>query len=134
MFFVLFLVGCNIIAETPEDALKKLDSQEVNFKITKMLNSGANHPKQGFYVFEGETEDETEWFVANVVTNDLYWYVKDFINVGIPNNKDESYSSQATTFIAGISNESKEKKDDRIIIPIPENDYFVWIEVLESQK
>lgn len=132
IFFVLFLVGCNIISETPEDALKKLDSKEDSFKITKILNSNGTNEKQGFYVFESETKDGTEWFVANIVTNDLFWYVKEFINVGEPNNDDELYSSQANTFIAGISNVSEDKKDGRMIVPIPDNDYFVWIEILDN--
>ena len=134
IFFSLFLVGCNIISETPEDALQKLDSREDTFKITKILNSGSYNARQGFYVFEGEVEGKTEWFVANVVTNDLYWYVKDFINIGVPNNENELHSSETNTFIAGLSNESEEKKDDRIIIIIPETDFFVWIELPQNQK
>ena len=134
IFFSLFLVGCNIISKTPEDALQKLDSREDTFKITKILNSGSYNGRQGFYVFEGEVEGKTEWFVANVVINDLYWYVKDFINIGVPNNENELYSSETNTFIAGLSNESEEKKDDRIIIIIPETDFFVWIELPQNQK
>ena len=134
IFISLFLVGCNITAATPEDALQKLDSKEGTFKINKIVDSASHNQKQDFYVFEGEVEGGTEWFVANVVTNDLYWYVKEFAGIGTPSNADESSTTEAETFIAGLSNEPEEKKDGRFIIHIPESDYFVWIEVIKNQK
>lgn len=134
IFLSLFLAGCSITAATPEDALQKLDSREGTFKINKIVDSASDNQKQGFYVFEGEVEDGTEWFVANVATNDLYWYVKEFAGIGAPSNADESSTTEAETFIAGLSNEPEEKKDDTFIIHIPESDYFVWIEVIENQK
>ena len=138
MLFCLFLIACNssgiIIAETPEEALQKLDSKEDDFKINKILNSTNDNQKQGYYVFEGEVDNRIEWFVANVVTNDLSWYVKDFVNIGTPNNENETYSSGTDTFTAGLSNKPEDKKNDRIIVDIPENDYYVWIEKLENKK
>ena len=132
LFFCLFLIACNnsgiIIAETPEEALQKLDSKEEGFKINKILNSTNDNQKQGYYVFEGEVGKRTELFVANVVTNDLSWYVKDFVNIGTPDNDNASYPSGTDTFTAGLSNKPEEKKSDRIIIDIPEDDYYVWIE------
>lgn len=136
ILFCLFLVACdnsiNIISETPEEAMKKLDSKEDTFKINKILNSTSDNHLRVFYVFEGEVDNKTEWFVANVVSNDLSWYVKDFISIGIPNNENESYSSGTNTFTAGLSNKPNEKKNNRIIVDIPENDYYVWIELLEK--
>lgn len=139
MLFCLFLIACNyngiIIAETTEEALQKLDSQEDAFKINKIINStNDNNQKQGYYVFEDEVDNRTEWFVANVVTNDLSWYVKDFVNIGIPNYENESYSSRTDTFTAGLRNKPVEKKNDRIIVDVPENDFYVWIEKLENKK
>ena len=134
IFFSVFLAGCNITAATPEDALQKLDSREGTFKINKIVDSASDNQKQGFYVFEGQVEDGTEWFVANVATNDFYWYVKEFAGIGTPSNAGESSPTEAATFIAGLSNEPKEKKDGTFIIHLPKSDYFVWIEVIENQK
>ena len=134
IFFSVFLAGCNITAATPEDALQKLDSREGTFKINKIVDSASDNQKQGFYVFEGQVEDGTEWFVANVATNDFYWYVKEFAGIGTPSNAVESSTTEAETFIAGLSNESGGKKDGRFIIHIPESDYFIWIEAVEKQR
>ncbi|CAM4020836.1 hypothetical protein [Lederbergia lenta] len=131
----LFLVACGlIIAETPEEALEKFDSKENTFKITKVLNTASYNEKQGFYVFEAEVENKTKWFVANIVNNDLYWYVKDSIDIGAPNSENEAYSAETDTFTAGISNKAEEKKDNRIIVDIPQNDHYVWIERFKNKK
>lgn len=99
MIFSLFLISCKnsgiIIDETPEEALQKQDSKENAFKINKILNSTNDNQKQDFYGFEGEVENRTEWFVVNV---------KDFVNIGTPNNENESYTSGTDTFTAGLSN------------------------------
>ena len=129
----LFLVACGIIiAETPEEALEKFDSKEDTIKITKVLNTASYNEKQGFYVFEAEVENKTKWFVANIVNNDLYWYVKESIDIGVPNSENEAAGTK--TFNAGISNKIEEKKDNRIIVNIPESDYYVWIELLKNEK
>ena len=136
LLFSVFLVACQNIgfAETPEEALQKFDAKEDTINITKILNSTNDNQKQGFYVFEGETDNQTEWFVANVVTNDLYWYVKESINIGKPGSDNETYSSGTDSFIAGLSNNAEEQKDNRLIIEIPESEYYVWIERLENGK
>ncbi|MBS4176927.1 hypothetical protein [Lederbergia citrea] len=131
----LFLVACGTtIAATPEEALEKFDSKERTINITKVLNTGSYNVKQVFYVFEAEVEDKTKWFVANVVTNDLYFYVKESIDIGVPNSENEANSAEAKTFIAGISNKTEENKNNRIIVNIPESDYYVWIELLKNEK
>ena len=85
-------------------------------------------------IFEGEVDDKTEWFVADIVTNDLYWYVKDFVNIGEPSSENESHSSRTKTFTAGLSNKTNETKNNRIIVEIPESNYSVWIELFDNKK
>lgn len=126
----LSISACNAMgmAETPEDALQILDSKEDSIKITKILNSGSSNVKQGFYVFESEVENKTEWYVAHIVSNDLFWRVKEISRIGSP-NENKTNATEANTFTAGLSNKTEDKETYPIIIDIPDNDYFVWIEL-----
>lgn len=120
-------------AESPEKALQILESTEDYPKINKIINSIDISEKQCFHVFEGEIEDHTEWLVANIEKNeDSKWFVHESINIGLPNSENEKYASGTNTFRAGDSNKSEEIKDNRHIVQIPENDYFIWIELFES--
>lgn len=131
--FTTLLVACNAsgFAATPEEALHNLDAKENSFTITNILESVGGNQKGGFFVFEGEVENKKEWFVANVVSNDLYWYVKDYVCVGTPTSESESETViRSKSFIAGWSNNEEDRKHYRFIVNIPNNDYFIWIEQL----
>lgn len=106
----IFLVACSITtaAGTPEKSLEKFYAKE-NIKVITVLDTDYDNHKQGFYVIEGEVDNETKWFVANIVSNDLYWYVKEAIDIGIPNSENEAESS-GTTFTAGFSIKTEEKR------------------------
>ncbi|WP_139891370.1 hypothetical protein [Bacillus sp. D386] len=64
---------------------------------------------------------------------DLYWYVKDTINIPIPKSEHDTYSSKTNTFVAGVSKETAVENDRRMIVPIPDHEYFVWVERLEKE-
>lgn len=130
----IFLVACSITtaAGTPEKSLEKFYTKE-NIKVITVLDTDYDNHKQGFYVIEGEVDNETKWFVANIVSNDLYWYVKEAIDIGIPNIENEAESS-GTTFNAGFSIKTEKKKNSRINVDIPESDYYVWIKPIKNEK
>ncbi len=138
IIFCLLLVACNDndtnTADSPEKALQLLGSKEGDYpKIIKILNSIEVNEKQVFCIFKGKFNNHTEWFIANVEKDeDSNWFVKELINIGLPNSEYEKYSAGTNTFTAGLSNNPKEKKDNRIIVTLPDNDYYVWIELLDN--
>lgn len=135
----LFLIACNdkntLTADSPEKALQLLDSNGDYPKITKILNSTKINDKQIFYVFEGKVNNQAEWFVANIELNDdLKWFVNESINIGLPNKDNGKYSAGTNSFTAGLSNNVAEQRDNRIIVNIPDNDYYVWIELHKNDN
>lgn len=132
--FCFLLVACDnnaaLTAETPDKALQLLESQKDYPKIIKLLNSIEINEEQVIYVFEGEINNQSEWFVANIEkVGESKWLVKESINVGLPNSEAEKNSAGTNTFNAGISNVPLKKLDDRKVVTIPGHEYFVWIEL-----
>lgn len=135
--FCFLLVACNdnttLTAETPEKALQLLDSKNDYPKISKLLNSIEISDAQVIYVFEGEINNQSEWFVANIEKiGETKWQVYESINIGLPNNRDGKHSAGTNSFTAGISNNPQEKTDNRRVINIPDNEHFVWVELHEK--
>lgn len=135
LFFCLFLMGCtvtnNAIADTPEEALRLIESKEQDYpKILSLINSIEISDKQVFYVYEGEVNSNKEWFVANIENNDdSKWFVHESINIGMPNSENEKYAAGTNSFTAGFSSDLQEIKDDWKVVNIPSHNYFVWIEL-----
>ena len=131
----LFLVACNDnntkSAESPEKALQLLSSSMEGYpKIVRILNSIDISNKQVFYIFEGENDDHSEWFVANIEADqDANWFVNESINIGLPNSDYDDQYSGTNTFTAGFSSNSEEIKDNWKVFHIPDSEYYVWIEL-----
>lgn len=129
----VFLVACSdnsYTADSPEAALQLLHSKEDYAKVVNMLDSIQISEKQIFYIFEGELNNQIEWYVANIEKDEeLKWFVKEAINIGLPNSDSEKYSSGTNTFSAGIGFDTEEVKDNWKIVEITDESYYVWIEL-----
>ncbi|MEE1132806.1 MAG: hypothetical protein UHX00_14385 [Caryophanon sp.] len=111
-------------AATADEAFKQFEAAQDTFLATNVYGTYNVSDAETLYVFG----DDTQYFVATVV-NDNGWYVKETFSVDV----DGDSSNGSDALLAGLSDDEADKRADRIIIPMP-NEQFIWIALQKEQE
>lgn len=130
-FILLLLVGCQnehaLFFELPEEAVISLEQHEEFAKDIRIIGQHAYNSETYYYVFEGTTSTQKEWFVADVKkdSKENKWYVETAINIAV----DESGSSGTGNYTASVVRKNEMAQDDELIVQTTDATYNVLVEL-----
>lgn len=120
------------MADSPEEALEKLNTEAQYIEIENILNTEQISEEEIFYVFEGHKSNSTEWYVAYVKKHHSgSWFVAESYSIGLPNKESSVNYSAGKLFRASIHGNGESTEEGGIAVPIPNSEYFVRIELTD---
>lgn len=124
----------SIITNTPDDAIKSFEADGL-IKNIHVIGSIEVDKNDFIYVFEGEHEPGTEYFLASVkkMKHNSMWGLIEAVNIGSPESSNPQDYVGIKNIFAGLKPISEKAEDTWHIIEIPDSEYYIWVEISEKR-